>query len=42
MFISKRIIVLDKGNIVEFDAPSVLLSNINGQFYSMAKNSGLV
>ncbi|XP_056392341.1 multidrug resistance-associated protein 1 isoform X2 [Hyla sarda] len=36
-----RVIVLDKGQIVEFDSPSNLLQK-KGIFYSMAKDSGLV
>ncbi|XP_053551240.1 multidrug resistance-associated protein 1 isoform X2 [Bombina bombina] len=36
-----RVIVLDKGQIVEFDSPSNLLQR-RGIFYSMAKDSGLV
>jgi ABC-type multidrug transport system fused ATPase/permease subunit len=37
-----RIIVMDKGEIVEFDSPKVLLENTESVFYSMAKESGLV
>ncbi|XP_075686275.1 multidrug resistance-associated protein 1-like isoform X2 [Rhinoderma darwinii] len=36
-----RVMVLDKGQIVEFDSPSNLLQK-KGVFYSMAKDSGLV
>ncbi|CAF0716997.1 unnamed protein product [Brachionus calyciflorus] len=39
---SSRIMVLDKGKIVEFDSPKVLLSNKLGYFYSMAKDADLV
>jgi len=39
---SSRIMVLDKGRIVEFDPPQVLLSNIHGAFHAMAKDAGLV
>lgn len=39
---SSRIMVLDKGYIVEFDSPKVLLSNKLGYFYSMAKDADLV
>jgi len=39
---SSRIMVLDKGKIVEFDSPTNLLSNKNTVFYSMSKDAGLV
>lgn len=39
---SDRVIVLDKGQIVEFDAPNNLLQNKNSIFYGMAKDAGLV
>lgn len=34
--------VMDAGRIVEFDTPSELLSNVNSQFYDMAKAACLV
>ena len=34
--------VLDKGNIAEFDSPNQLLSNRNSIFYSMAVVAGLI
>ncbi|XP_055876897.1 multidrug resistance-associated protein 1-like isoform X3 [Biomphalaria glabrata] len=37
-----RILVLDAGNIKEFDDPKVLLNNHKSIFYSMAKDAGLV
>ena len=39
---SIRIMVLDKGKIVEFDTPKQLLSNRNSIFYSMAADAGHV
>jgi ABC-type multidrug transport system fused ATPase/permease subunit len=35
----KRVMVLDKGEIVEFDSPTNLLKNKNSRFYSLAKSS---
>ncbi|XP_056002528.1 multidrug resistance-associated protein 1-like isoform X2 [Ostrea edulis] len=37
-----RIMVMDKGFIVEFDSPNKLLDNKSGVFYSMAKDANLV
>lgn len=37
-----RIIVMDKGEIVEFDSPNTLLENPESIFYSMAKDAGII
>ncbi|BFZ09598.1 hypothetical protein BsWGS_12637 [Bradybaena similaris] len=37
-----RILVLDKGEVREFDSPQVLLKNPTSLFYSMAEAAGLV
>ncbi|XP_053389330.1 multidrug resistance-associated protein 1-like [Mercenaria mercenaria] len=37
-----RILVLEHGEIKEFDSPKILLENKNSSFYSMAKDAGLV
>ncbi|XP_022900245.2 multidrug resistance-associated protein 1 isoform X2 [Onthophagus taurus] len=39
---SDRVIVLDKGKIVEFDSPSNLLADKNTVFHGMCKDAGLV
>lgn len=39
---SNRVVVLDKGEIREFDTPSNLLSNKSTIFYGMCKDAGLV
>lgn len=39
---SSRVLVLDKGEIKEFDAPAVLLSNTSSLFYGMAKDAGIL
>lgn len=40
MFLLHRVMVLDAGEIVEFDSPSNLLKK-RGHFYAMAKDSGI-
>ena len=42
IFACFRVMVLDNGEIIEFDSATNLLANINSQFYSMAKDAGLV
>jgi ABC-type multidrug transport system fused ATPase/permease subunit len=37
---SDKILVLDKGQVAEFDTPQHLLENKNSIFYSMAKEAG--
>ncbi len=37
-----RIMVLDRGSIVEFDSPDTLLADSNSVFYGMAKDANLV
>ena len=37
-----RILVLDKGQISEFDAPNKLLENKLSIFYGLAKEAGIV
>jgi len=39
---SDRVLVLEQGRVVEFDAPATLLKNPRSQFYSMAREAGLV
>lgn len=39
---SDRVIVLDKGNIVEFDSPANLMLKKDSLFYAMCKDAGLV
>lgn len=38
---SDRIVVLDKGIVVEFDTPSALIRQ-RGQFYGLVKEAGLL
>lgn len=41
VFWSFRVLVLDKGEMAEFDTPSILIAQ-RGAFYKMAKDAGLV
>ncbi|KAK5640052.1 hypothetical protein RI129_010863 [Pyrocoelia pectoralis] len=36
---SDKVLVINAGEVVEFDKPSVLLNNINGHFYKMVQKS---
>lgn len=42
IFFVKRILVLERGQVAEFDSPQNLLKNKNSKFYSMAKDAGLI
>lgn len=37
-----RILVLNKGKVEEFDTPENLLKKVNGLFFNLAKDSGIV
>ncbi|XP_013095775.1 multidrug resistance-associated protein 1-like [Biomphalaria glabrata] len=37
-----RILVLDNGQVKEFDSPKTLLKNIKSTFFRLAKDAGLV
>lgn len=39
---SDKILVLDKGRLIEYDCPMNLLNNENSRFYFMAKQAGLI
>ncbi|KIJ06185.1 hypothetical protein PAXINDRAFT_20611 [Paxillus involutus ATCC 200175] len=39
---SDRVLVLEQGNVAEFEAPEVLLADKTSRFYSMALEAGLV
>ena len=41
-FYNFRILVLDKGEVAEFDTPNKLLDNESSALYKMAKEAGLV
>ncbi|XP_067135106.1 ATP-binding cassette sub-family C member 4-like [Centruroides vittatus] len=38
---SDRVLVLDTGKLQEFDTPYALLTNVNGTFYNLVKNTGV-
>lgn len=42
LFFFYRVLVLDKGEIVEYAPPNTLLQQRNSVFYSMAKDAGIV
>jgi len=42
VFYIYRILVLETGNISEFDTPASLLNDNHSVFYGMAKDAGLV
>lgn len=33
-----RVLVMDKGKIVEFDSPQLLIKNVSSKFYQFAKH----
>ena len=37
-----RVMILDQGEVKEFDSPRNLLENTKSLFYGMAKDAGLV
>jgi len=37
-----RVLVMDKGMVVEFDSPKSLMDNKESIFYAMAKDSNLI
>jgi len=37
-----RVLVMDRGQVAEYDSPEAFLKNTNSIFYSMAKDAGLV
>ncbi|XP_023220551.1 multidrug resistance-associated protein 4-like [Centruroides sculpturatus] len=38
---SDKVLVLDTGKLQEFDTPYALLTNVNGTFYNLVKNTGI-
>lgn len=39
---SDRVLVLDAGNVAEFDSPANLLADSDTIFYSLAKDAGII
>lgn len=39
---SDRVLVLDQGNVSEYDSPKNLLDNSNSVFYGMAVDAGII
>ena len=39
---SDRVMVMESGNISEFDRPSTLLNDTNSSFYKMSKDAGVL
>jgi ATP-binding cassette subfamily C (CFTR/MRP) protein 1 len=37
-----RVLVMDRGQVAQYDSPQAFLNNTNSIFYSMAKDAGLV
>ena len=37
-----KILVLDNGQVAEFDTPQNLLTNVDGVFYGMASSAGIL
>jgi ATP-binding cassette subfamily C (CFTR/MRP) protein 1 len=35
-----RVMVLERGELMEFDSPKALMTNPDGMFYSMVKDTG--
>lgn len=42
VFVSYRVLVLDSGEVKEYDTPAALLNEKSSIFYSMAEHAGLV
>lgn len=42
LFLSDRIIVLEKGRVAEFDTPAALLAKKESLYYGLVKEAGLL